>query len=61
MADLHVLPIRDAIPHTETRGCWCQPTLVNRDDGDAENVWVHHSADGREAREAGALSPATRH
>lgn len=60
MADRHVIPIDDAIPHDDTRGCWCQPTIELIDDGDA--LVVHHSADGRERTEPGAVyPPATRH
>jgi hypothetical protein len=59
MADIHVYPVDDAIPHdTESRGCWCQPTL----DEECDTVLViHHSADGRELDESDALPPARRH
>jgi hypothetical protein len=42
----HVIPAADAIEHQTYPACWCRPVW----DDDAE-MWVHHSADGREERE----------
>lgn len=51
---VHVFPNGDLIEH-ETSGddCACGPTPdpVKRDDGSIGWVMVHHSLDGREARE----------
>ena len=44
----HIVPVNDSAPHRDNAGCWCQPT---RQFGD---VWVHHSADGREIEETQA-------
>jgi hypothetical protein len=53
---LHVTPNNDAIPHTLAPTCWCHPTEHE------PGLWVHHSADGREASEPDApYPPATRH
>lgn len=54
MSDYHVLPVNDLIEHdNEGDGCPCGPVIetVFRDDG--SNAWmiIHHSLDGREARE----------
>lgn len=52
----HVKPIDDEIEHQLDRWCWCNPTEH------AENIYVHHSADGREQLELDALyAPARRH
>lgn len=51
---LHVTPINDAIEHVTTPACWCRPT--EHEDG----LWVHHSADGREAQEPDAPYPRAR-
>lgn len=55
MADIHVLPINDAIEHKETHGCWCHPTVEIVSNG--ATVVVHHSADGRETTEPDAVYP----
>ena len=57
---IHVVPINDAIEHVESPTCWCQPTKTSEDELGAA-VYVHHSADGREADEPDALPPARRH
>lgn len=49
----HVYPVNDLIEHdTDSEDCVCGPTheLVPSDDG---NGWIilHHSLDGREAKE----------
>lgn len=56
---LHVLPINDEIDHEETCGCWCQPTV--EDVLPHRYLVIHHSVDGRELFEEGALPPAARH
>jgi hypothetical protein len=43
----HVVPLDDAREHITDVACWCHPS---QDSGD-EHLYVHHSADGREARE----------
>lgn len=53
---VHILPRGDAIDHTLGLICWCSPTV--QCDG---RLYVHHSADGREANDPGALPPASRH
>lgn len=45
---LHVTPIDDLVPHVRGPGCWCAPTEAE------PGLWVHHSADGREADEEDA-------
>lgn len=56
MADLHVVPVDDAITHDTTTddGCVCGPTIqpVKADDGSVGWLAVHHSLDGRERNEA---------
>lgn len=60
-SDIHVVPVDDWIEHdTETRVCWCQPTIEEHEDWSAALV-THHSADWRELHESGALPPASRH
>ena len=52
----HVKPIADSIEHRINAACWCKPTEA------AENLLVHHSADGRETLDvSAAFLPATRH
>lgn len=51
--DLHVVPIRDLVPHAESDACWCQPQIERVHD---QRVIVHHSADGREDRDVDPLS-----
>lgn len=47
---LHVVPCNDLKPHVvdDEGSCWCEP-LYDEDD----NLYVHNSADGREAYETG--------
>lgn len=42
----HVIPEGDLVKHETNPQCWCGPT---KDPG--YEVWVHHSADGREEDE----------
>lgn len=54
MSAFHVLPVDDLIEHDGDSGdCACGPTdmPVERDDGSAGWVVIHHSLDGREANE----------
>lgn len=53
MSTVHVTPVRDLIEHDDSDGCACGPTTepVGRDDGSIGWLVVHHSLDGREARE----------
>lgn len=46
--DIHVKPINDQVPHTDSIHCGCYPTR----DWMQPRVVVHHSADGRERVEA---------
>ena len=57
-APVHVIPVNDAIEHETWSECWCQPT---REEHNGGVLYIHHSADGREADEPDALPPATRH
>lgn len=43
-AGIHVHPISDLRAHLTAVNCWCNPTLD-------DTIWVHHSADRREAAE----------
>jgi hypothetical protein len=56
MADLHVVPVGDAVDHdTSTdEGCICGPTAkpVEGTDGSIGWIAIHHSLDGRERRTA---------
>lgn len=49
MADSHIVPLNDLKRHRLSRDCWCCPTQ----DDEYPEVWVHHSADGRESYERG--------
>jgi len=51
--EAHVLPDRDVVTH-HADDCVCGPTTepVERADGSIAWVVIHHSLDGREAREA---------
>ncbi|WP_166435998.1 hypothetical protein [Cellulomonas shaoxiangyii] len=49
MAEVHVTPVADLIEHEEHGdGCPCGPDAIFEPGG---VVMVHHSLDGREARE----------
>lgn len=53
-AVIHVYPVNDLVEHdTDSDACVCGPTpeAVPRDDGSMGWLMVHHSLDGREARE----------
>lgn len=53
---LHVMPVGDLIEHNPSENCPCGPSLeaVPRDDGSTGWIHVHHSLDGRKAREEAA-------
>jgi hypothetical protein len=46
MTDLHIIPVHDLRDHIESADCWCRPELD-------EDLFVHHSMDGREQYEEG--------
>ena len=51
---IHTLPVNDLIEHEDTGDdCPCGPEIVplKRDDGSMGWLIIHHSLDGREARE----------
>lgn len=53
-AERHVVPINDLIEHeTHHDTCACGPAVepVTRDDGSVGWLYIHHSLDGREAKE----------
>jgi hypothetical protein len=55
MTTIHMYPENDHIVHdTDGDDCLCGPTseAVPRDDGSFGWLAIHHSLDGREAREA---------
>jgi hypothetical protein len=55
MSTVHVVPVNDIVEHDSDGGdCICGPTTeaVMRDDGSNGWLIIHHSLDGREAREA---------
>lgn len=49
---VHVYPIGDDKVHVMSRECWCQPEY-----DEEQEVWIHHSADGREEYESGKRKP----
>ena len=51
--ELHVVPLNDLVEHDTEGDCVCVPDArpVNREDGSAGWLMVHHSLDGREASE----------
>lgn len=51
---LHVMPLNDLQEHIPFPECWCNPTV---DDEYHGTVYIHHSADGREAFEEGRRQP----
>lgn len=53
--ELHVIPLGDLVEHDTAGECVCipQPRRVPRADGSDGWLMVHHSLDGREARERG--------
>lgn len=53
---VHVVPLYDTREHEVDMHCWCNPTLDIDEDGSTD-VFVHHSADGREAFEHGQRTP----
>lgn len=48
----HVVPLCDERYHITDTTCWCAPTQ----DDDDQHLYVHHSADGREAYEKPQLA-----
>lgn len=46
----HVVPLNDLREHDPSETCWCHPTL---DDDTYDDVYIHHSMDGRELYETG--------
>lgn len=57
MSGIHVLPRRDVMDHEETHDCPCGPRVewIDPDTGLAYPggpVVIHHSLDGREAKES---------
>lgn len=45
----HVIPLNDLREHELDKKCWCRPT----EDLEYPELYMHHSADGREAFEEG--------
>lgn len=54
--DVHVHPVNDARGHILSMECWCGPTGEFRV-GCMRALWVHNSADEREAFETGRRKP----
>lgn len=52
--NIHVIPLYDLKEHIALPECWCNPTIDEEYSG---TVYVHHSADGREAFEEGTRLP----
>ena len=52
MSVWHVIPEGDLREHTASSDCWCVPEL-DYDSDSCVSVWLHRSADGREAFESG--------
>jgi hypothetical protein len=52
---VHVAPVADLVEHQLDSECCCGPELEVAE-GSAD-LWIHHSLDGREAREHHASSP----
>lgn len=63
--DIHVLPVKDLVPHDEHRDCWCSPrllTVTHERTGTLKGlIVVHSSADGREAFEPAPPTIEVRH
>lgn len=55
---IHIVPIGDSRDHVASEACWCSP---EEDPDDNEYglapVFIHNSADGREAFEQGLRKP----
>jgi hypothetical protein len=53
VGEVHVAPDRDLVEHELTEGCVCIPRIevVLNEHGPDGHIHVHHSLDGREARE----------
>jgi hypothetical protein len=49
---IHVVPLNDTRDHITSQDCWCDPDLDVFGD-----VFVHNSADDREAYETGKRRP----
>lgn len=54
---VHIVPMNDIKDHVAEMECWCCPTLDDGDEWGYEKIFIHHSADGREAFETGARKP----
>lgn len=52
--DVHTYPVGDTVEHEISQECVCGPTVepVPRSDGSMGWHLLHHSLDGREARES---------
>lgn len=50
---VHLIPLNDTVPHSESDDCVCGPTIKAVFDEDGSNRWLHthHSLDNREATE----------
>ena len=51
---IHVVPLGDLREHESSKDCWCKPVQ----DDESDDVFVHHSMDGREKYETGERKPA---
>lgn len=51
--EAHVVPLNDIREHELEKTCWCHPT----EDPEYPGMYMHHSADGREAFERGTRQP----
>lgn len=49
----HVVPRGDIREHETTPSCWCEPV----EDDEEAGLWLHNSADDREAFEQGTRKP----
>jgi hypothetical protein len=47
----HIIPEDDTREHTACVACWCEPLEIE------DMIWLHKSADGREAYENGSRKP----
>lgn len=40
--NIHVIPTISKMPHTESKDCWCEPTLIQEiDEEHNKQVWSH--------------------
>ena len=49
----HIVPVNDLREHECSEKCWCNPT----EHDEYNNLFVHHSMDGREKFETGERKP----